>query len=160
MRLTIICFIIISSLYSFAGNTATLFNKSSEDSLAFNLKKSYEITKIDSTEGVIQRLFIVIDSSNTHNVELIQAIIIQVCGQYNLNENSNLSFFCAEKYADYKDILFFRDETEIDIATYKKWLNHYYLGEFDFRTGEYISYPANALGKVKSHSFIIKHSCA
>lgn len=101
----------------------------------------YQVAKIDSIKGSIQRLFIVIDSAEVHNYEVIQEIVNEVCANYNLDNKSRLSFFCDEKYADYMDNLFLGNQTEFTVDDYYKWMDHYYLGEFDFSTKVYMSYP-------------------
>jgi hypothetical protein len=120
---------------------------------------AYQITKIDSINGSIQRLFIVIDSTKVHDFELIEEIILAVDQDYNIAPKTHLSFFCDEKYADYKDELFLGDQSEFTIEDYRKWKNYYYLGEFDYETNEYLSYPANSAGLAKSRSRYITNCC-
>ena len=145
-------------LISFLGTSITMhaqenFPPNHTDSL------HYKVTKIDQKEDQIQRLFIVIDSADVHNAGLIQKIIIEVCTNYTLNSNSRLSFFCCEKFADYKDNLFLGDQTEFGIEDYYKWRDNYYLAEFDFSTKIYTSYPASNGRKLKDKKTEILQGC-
>lgn len=120
---------------------------------------NYEVVKIDKKEDGIDRLFIVIDSADVHNTALIQKIVVEVCANYTLDNNSRLSFFCCEEFADYKDNLFLGDQTEFGIEDYYKWRNHYYLAEFDFTSKIYTSYPAYNGKQLKSKKVEILQGC-
>ncbi|NOQ74026.1 MAG: hypothetical protein GQ574_18615 [Crocinitomix sp.] len=119
----------------------------------------YKVVKVDQLETHLQRLFIVIDSAEVHNAKLIQYIVIEVCANYDLDSNSRLSFFCDEKYANYKDNLFMGDQAEFSITDYYKWMNFYYLAEFDFATKIYISYPGYRGKGVKGKKIGVSHAC-
>jgi len=108
----------------------------------------FRVALIDSIDSKIQRVFVVIDSIN---IEVIQNAICEVSQNYRLTERSNISFFTDEKYANYKDEVFFminddpfKDENNyLPIEEYENWRNEYYLAEYDLKSKELVLFPAN-----------------
>ncbi|MFT5822092.1 MAG: hypothetical protein ACI8ZM_003348 [Crocinitomix sp.] len=138
---------------------STSLNAQQNMSIEHKDSLNYQVVKTDQLESHLQRLFIVIDSAEVNNAVLIQNIVIQVCANYDLDNNSRLSFFCDEKYADYKDNLFLGDQIEFAIEDYYKWLDHYYLGEFEFATKTYTSYPTYHGKGLKGKKIQISRIC-
>ncbi len=115
---------------------------------ADNLTNDFKVVLIDSIDRRIQRVFVVIDSIN---IEVMQNAICDIFGNYQLTERSNISFFTDEKYANYKDEVFFiidddpfKDENNyLPIEEYENWRNEYYLAEYDLKSKELVLFPAN-----------------
>lgn len=120
----------------------------------------YEIVKIDYQIESIQRIFIVIPTEKVNDQEHIMHIICDIKLTHELSTKSHISFFTEKKYADYKENVFegmnslngMSSEEEVD---YKKWLNTYYLSEFDCGTREYLTYPGSGNSR-KMKKYLIK----
>ncbi len=114
----------------------------------------YEVVREDVKGDWLQRLFVVIPGDEIHNEEVLQQIIHGIEETYNLDTNSNISFFSHKKYADYKENLFKSlgyGLSKKEKIKYEEWLNEHYLGEYDCGTGVLLIYPCSRKhNKVKS----------
>lgn len=106
----------------------------------------FKVVLIDSTNKMIQRVFVVIDSNN---ISVIRTAICKICKKYNLTNKSNISFFTEEKYANYKDKLFNIDDKFFPKEEYEKWLNNYYLAEYESISEELTLFPTGNREKLK-----------
>lgn len=110
------------------------------------LSDLYEVALVDYHISRLQRIFVVISGENVDRLVTIRAIICELKENYPVDEKSNISFFTEKKYANYVSDLFdtggeqISEEMERD---YNDWLNHYYLGEFEFETYSYEIFPAS-----------------
>ena len=125
---------------------------------AINIKKNnFEIAKIDFYGSWLQRIFVVISSSKVNDTIMIKQIIWSLKTIYPLNNKSRISFFSERKYANYKTELFFGKQNLLPQSEYKNWMDFYYLGEYDFETNQYLTYPeSNKI--INKKIFIIKGS--
>ncbi len=105
---------------------------------------NYEISKVDDSNGHIQRVFVVINSSSVYDTSQISRITFSLKSQYALDNKSNISFFSDRRYADYKDNLFDGTSPSLSMSEYKNWLDLYYLGEYSFESNQYATFPACA----------------
>lgn len=112
---------------------------------------SCEVVKIDSfSSGRLQGIFIVIKSQLVFDTSFIKQTICKLKTSYPLDGKSSISFFSEKKYAGYKDDLFFNAQRSLPESEYPKWLENYYLGEFNSETSAYVTYPASyKVGKRK-----------
>lgn len=101
----------------------------------------FEVAKLDFHENTIQRIFVVIEPNDVNDTLKIRQIICQLTDYYNLDKNSDISFFSDKKYANYKTELFMDDQHLLPPSEYKNWLSNYYLGEFEFASRQYKIFP-------------------
>lgn len=116
-------------------------------------KVNYEVIRHDE---ISDRYFVVLDSNLVYNYELITQMICELSSQNDVTLNSDISFFSEIKWADYKDILFSNPDKKYPKEEYQKWLNSYYLGEFDFKNRVYRAYPVSQPESNKRKNRIIK----
>lgn len=164
MKLLFYCKILIFNILFFTAvscETAVKNNKTGSNKSVKNVQQrsvktgdntaevisKFKVVLVDSTAGLIQRVFVVIDSNN---ISVIRNAICNIYENYQLTEKSNISFFSDEKYANYKDELFydesrvFNDENKyLPKEEYKNWLNYYYLAEYELKSKELVLFPAS-----------------
>jgi hypothetical protein len=112
----------------------------------------FEIAKIDYHGKLLQRIFVVILSENVNDTSVIRQTICELKKSYPLDNNSNISFFSDKKYADYKTELFMDGKNLLPQTEYKSWMDSYYLGEYEFKTNQYNTYPVSST-KEKQKSY-------
>jgi len=130
------------------------FNKN--DSESFPEINKLTIVKFDDQSN---RYFVVIDSSLVYDYETITQIICEVESKLSIDSKTKISFFNQAKWADYKNILFFKNTSEHSEKKYQNWLNNYYQGEFNFETRLYETFPASEPNLNKRKNLKIKN-CA
>lgn len=103
-----------------------------------------EVVRLEYYNRSLQRIFVVISPDAAGDILLIQQAICTFQSVYPVdNHISNVSFFSDKKFAGYKDELFFSTDKSLPKHEYAKWLDFYYLGEFNFQAMEYVTYPAS-----------------
>lgn len=104
----------------------------------------FEIVKIDYHRDRLQRIFVVVQLEKVYDTVLISRVICTLKNSYPLDKNSNISFFSDKKYADYKTELFMDGDDLLPTTEYENW-NNSYLGEYEFETNEYKTFPNSSL---------------
>jgi hypothetical protein len=116
----------------------------SEKSRHFIKSDFFEIVNIDYHGDLLQRIFVVIPPDKVNDTSIIKQTICVLTKSYPLNNKSNISFFSDKKYANYKTELFMDGKNLMPQTEYKNWLNDYYLGEYEFETKEYKTFPVSS----------------
>ena len=88
-----------------------------------------------------QRVFVVIDSSQANNMNVIKPVLKSIKESYPFDK-LKVAFFSDSLYTGYKTD-FIKDSSAII-----KWANAY-IGEYDLLTKEYWSYPLRSESKLK-----------
>ena len=110
------------------------------------------IANIDYLEDELIRIFVVINSALVNDTTIIRQIICELKKSYPLDNNSYISFFSDKKYANYKDELFFNERKSLPESEYRNWLDSYYLGEFEFDTLTFKTFPvSNFMDRQKTY---------
>jgi hypothetical protein len=104
----------------------------------------FEIAKVDYHRGKLQRIFVVVRSEKVNDTAFICQVISTLKKSYPIEKNSNISFFSDKKYADYKTELFMDGDDLLPTTEYENW-NKSYLGEYEFETNEYKTFPNSSL---------------
>src|SRR5690554_5216760 len=134
--------------------------------LETNIEKQdslFEIASIDYHNKSIQRIFVVIPTEKVNNQDYIKSVVCSLNTDYKLTSKSHISFFVEKRFAGYKENVFegmstIGGMTSEEQVEYKKWLNTYYLSEYDCSTREYLTYPASGNSE-KMKKYLIKE-CA
>jgi len=104
--------------------------------------ENFTIALFDFHRGELTRLFIVIPEDKVFDYDLISEIVCEIETHYKVHEHTNLSFFPDNKYAGYKDSLFINENHPLEMTEYDKWMDSYYMAEFQYSSREYQTYPA------------------
>jgi hypothetical protein len=104
----------------------------------------FEIVDIGYHDSRAQTIFVVISPKNVNDTSIIKQIINAVKQTYPLANKSSISFFSEKKYANYKTELFTDETSLLPKTEYQKWKDNYYLGEYEFKTTEYKTFPASS----------------
>lgn len=121
--------------------TPTDTSKNTAIKTTFIQSDLFEIAKIDYEREFLQRIFVVIHPDQVNDTALIRQIIGELKKSYPLSYKSNISFFPDKKYANYKDELFFQEKSPFPESDYQTWRDSYYIGEYDFETQTFITFP-------------------
>lgn len=113
----------------------------------------FEIANLDYQGGWLQRIFVAIHPGSVNDTAMIRQAICILKNHYPLGSKSNISFFSDKKYANYKDILFMHSKSPLPQSEYKNWMESYYLGEYEFETNRYHTFPGSyKAGKQKEYT--------
>lgn len=115
------------------------------DNPKYNIKSDlFEIANIDYHGDWLQRIFVVIQPDKVNDTAIIRQTICTLKKSYPLNNKSNISFFSDKKYANYKTVLFMDGKNLLPQTEYKNWIDSYYLGEYEFETSQYKTFPVSS----------------
>lgn len=103
--------------------------------------ENFQIAFFDFHKGALTRLFIVIPENRVNDYELISEIVCDIENHYEVYDHTSLSFFSDMKYAGYKDDLFINESHPLEMAEYDKWMDSYYMAEFQYGSRDYQTYP-------------------
>jgi len=121
-------------------NSEILITPNSKHDSKFN---PVEVALIDSIGDYIQRIFVVISYNDANDTSVIKHNIKEIKKSYQISNTTAVSFFSEKKYANYKDVLFFNRGHPLPEEEYEKWMEYYYLGEFNNKTNIYKSFPGS-----------------
>lgn len=118
-------------------------------------QSNFEVVKMDYHNHWMQRIFVVVDSRKVYDTSFIDQVICTLQQRYPLTEKSAVSFFSDKKYADYKTELFMNESgMSLSATEYKNW-SYSYLGEYEFETNEYKTFPLSD-SMNKQHVYLLK----
>ncbi|MEY5046747.1 MAG: hypothetical protein RLZZ175_106 [Bacteroidota bacterium] len=117
---------------------------------------NFEIAKIDIHNNQLQRIFVVINPKSVEDTTFIKSIIYKLKTDYKANKHTNISFFSDKKYADYKTELFI-DNQLLPSSEIGNWFDYYYLGEYEFESNSYQTYPHSNIKRKKVFEKLIEN---
>src|SRR5688572_5347062 len=141
-RFSLLCimfFVAACNNHRGSDEKTTIINDSSETDLqteSFLRNDTFSVVRIEK-----QRVFVVIDSSQVTNVNIIKAVLGSIKKNYAF-EKLRVSFFSDSVYTGYKT------EFISDSGAIIQWANAY-IGEYDLLTKEYWTYPLRPDAKLK-----------
>lgn len=110
----------------------------------------FEVARLDYNQNRLQRIFVVIRPGNAADTTFIGQTIRSLINHYPVDDHTGVSFFSDKKFANYKDELFVAEGHPLPETEYENWRNFYYVGEFEFKTTLYMTFPvANRPGRQK-----------
>ena len=98
----------------------------------------FQISHISYFRKRIQTVFIQYDAAHIYDRQRLQTTICKIKSLY--ATTPKISFFTELQYAGYKDDLFFKEGRPLSDSLYSNWLDHYYLGSYDFESGQLRTY--------------------
>jgi len=120
----------------------TILEKSAcENQIDTLISENFTIARFDFHLGELYRLFLVIPEDKVFDYVLILEIVCEIENHYKVYEHTRLSFFPDIKYADYKDFLFINENHPLQMTEYDKWMDSYYMAEFQYSSRDYQTYP-------------------